>query len=82
MATTEFYDKLGFFCRKTLLDGKVEVERLVDGKVKMFKPDDVEPQNPPKYELLEDMANMTYLSEVKKRVKLVLKQLRPPSSTT
>ena len=31
--------------------------------MKFFKPDDVEPQNPPKYELLEDMANMTYLSE-------------------
>ena len=44
-------------------DGKIEVERLVDGKIKFFKPDDVEPQNPPKYELLEDMANMTYLSE-------------------
>ena len=42
---------------------KVEVERLVDGKMKMFKEEDVEPQNPPKYELLEDMANMTYLSE-------------------
>ena len=23
----------------------------------------VEPQNPPKYELIEDLANMTYLSE-------------------
>ena len=42
---------------------KIEVERLVDGKMKMFKEEDVEPQNPPKYELLEDMANMTYLSE-------------------
>ena len=42
---------------------KIEVKRLVDGKVKEFKKDDVEPQNPPKYELLEDMANMTYLSE-------------------
>ena len=40
-----------------------EVKRLVDDKVKLFKPDQVEPQNPPKYELLEDMANMTYLSE-------------------
>ena len=46
-------------------DGKIEVERLVDGKIKNFKPEDVEPQNPPKYELLEDMANMTYLSEVR-----------------
>ena len=44
-------------------DGKIEVEREPDGKVKLYKPEDVEPQNPPKYELLEDMANMTYLSE-------------------
>ncbi|CBY23552.1 unnamed protein product [Oikopleura dioica] len=44
-------------------DGKIEVKRLADDKVKLFKPEDVEPQNPPKYELLEDMANMTYLSE-------------------
>ena len=41
----------------------VEVKRLVDDKVKLFKPDQVDQQNPPKYELLEDMANMTYLSE-------------------
>ena len=36
---------------------------MVDGKTKTFKAEDVEPQNPPKYELMEDMANMTYLSE-------------------
>ena len=41
----------------------IEVKRLVDDKIKLMKPTDVEPQNPPKYELLEDMANMTYLSE-------------------
>ena len=35
----------------------------VDDKVKLFPEAQVEPQNPPKYELLEDMANMTYLSE-------------------
>ena len=40
-----------------------EVKRLVDEKIKWFNKDQVEPQNPPKYELLEDMANMTYLSE-------------------
>ena len=43
-------------------DGKVEVKRA-DDKVKMYKPTDVEQQNPPKYELIEDMANMTNLSE-------------------
>ena len=40
-----------------------KVKRLVDGKEKDYKAEDVEPQNPPKYELMEDMANMTYLSE-------------------
>ena len=29
----------------------------------LFKEADIEFQNPPKYELLEDLANMTYLSE-------------------
>ena len=32
-------------------------------KDKVYKADQVEKQNPPKYELLEDLANMTYLSE-------------------
>ena len=44
-------------------DKEKKVKRLVDGKTKTFKAEDVEPQNPPKYELMEDMANMTYLSE-------------------
>ena len=50
---------------KTGKTGKkgIEVKRLVDGKLKEFKEEEVEPRNPPKYELLEDMANMTYLSE-------------------
>ena len=39
------------------------MERLVDDKVKDYKKEQVEPQNPPKYELLEDLANMTHLSE-------------------
>ena len=43
--------------------GKVQVERLCDGKAKEYKPEQVEPQNPSKYELIEDLANMTYLSE-------------------
>ena len=34
-----------------------------DGKEKTYSNDKVEKQNPPKYELLEDLANMTYLSE-------------------
>ena len=33
--------------------GKIKVERLVDGKEKDYKPEQVEPQNPPKYELIE-----------------------------
>lgn len=42
-------------------DGKLEVE--FEGTKKFFKEDIVEFQNPPKYDLVEDMANMTYLSE-------------------
>ena len=34
-----------------------------DGKEKTYANDKIEKQNPPKYELLEDLANMTYLSE-------------------
>merc|ERR1719454_379785 len=34
-----------------------------DNKEKTYANDKVEKQNPPKYELLEDLANMTYLSE-------------------
>ena len=34
-----------------------------DGKEKEYKTSEIECQNPPKYELLEDLANMTYLSE-------------------
>ena len=33
-------------------DGKIEVKRA-DDKVKLYKPEDVEQQNPPKYELIE-----------------------------
>ena len=59
------YKETGYCKGKKLgeKDGKVEVIRLPDGKTKLFKPDEVELQNPPKYELLEDMANMTHLSE-------------------
>ena len=42
-------------------DGKLEVE--FEGTKKFFKEDFVEFQNPPKYDLVEDMADMTYLSE-------------------
>merc|ERR1711892_823242 len=34
-----------------------------DGKEKTLSDDKINKQNPPKYELLEDLANMTYLSE-------------------
>ena len=59
------YSETGYTKGKKLNDkgDKIEVERLVDGKVKDFKKEQVEPQNPPKYELLEDLANMTFLSE-------------------
>ena len=44
-------------------DGVKTIKRHVDGKEKEFKDAEVEPRNPSKYELMEDMANMTYLSE-------------------
>ena len=34
-----------------------------EGKEKEVKEENIDAQNPPKYELCEDMANMTYLSE-------------------
>jgi len=37
--------------------------RKPDLKEKEIKDELIEKQNPPKYELLEDLANMTYLSE-------------------
>ena len=43
--------------------GMKMVKRDVDGKEKEYKEAEVEPRNPSKYELMEDMANMTYLSE-------------------
>merc|ERR1739842_88356 len=33
------------------------------GETKTFKKDDIQQMNPPKYERIEDMANMTYLNE-------------------
>merc|ERR1711937_74313 len=42
--------------------GTTKVMRA-DNKEKSYANDKVEKQNPPKYELLEDLANMTYLSE-------------------
>jgi myosin heavy subunit len=54
------------YCKAAKLeekDGKIKVKREPDGKEKEYKADDVEPQNPPKFELLEDMANMSFLSE-------------------
>ena len=42
---------------------KIMHQRLCDQKEKEYKEEQIEKQNPPKYELLEDLANMTYLSE-------------------
>ena len=48
------YAETGYTKGKKTSDGaKVQVERLVDGKIKEFKPEQVEPQNPSKYELIE-----------------------------
>lgn len=43
--------------------GTKKVRRIIDNKEKDMKDEQIEKQNPPKYELLEDLANMTYLSE-------------------
>ena len=43
--------------------GTKKVLRKADMKEKEIKEELIEKQNPPKYELLEDLANMTYLSE-------------------
>ncbi|CBY20534.1 unnamed protein product [Oikopleura dioica] len=40
-----------------------KVVQIAGGDKKEIKEENIEPQNPPKYELGEDMANLTYLSE-------------------
>uniref|UniRef100_A0A674K1U5 Myosin heavy chain 15 n=1 Tax=Terrapene triunguis TaxID=2587831 RepID=A0A674K1U5_9SAUR len=42
--------------------GKVTVE-TVDGKTITLKEDDVQPMNPPKFDMIEDMAMLTHLNE-------------------
>lgn len=42
---------------------EVTVKFLKDNDVKTFKKDDVQQVNPPKFEMTDDMANMTYLNE-------------------
>uniref|UniRef100_A0A8C3FC59 Uncharacterized protein n=1 Tax=Chrysemys picta bellii TaxID=8478 RepID=A0A8C3FC59_CHRPI len=42
--------------------GKVTVE-TVDGKTVTVKEDDVQPMNPPKFDMIEDMAMLTHLNE-------------------
>ena len=61
------YSETGY-CKGTVLGkgdkpGTTKVLRSADHKEKDVKDEQVEKQNPPKYELLEDLANMTYLSE-------------------
>ena len=41
----------------------IKVVQIEGGDEKEVKEANIDPQNPPKYELIEDMANMTYLSE-------------------
>ena len=58
----EGYQKATLLDKKASKDG-MKVVQLADGSEKEFKEASVDQQNPPKYELCEDMANMTYLSE-------------------
>ena len=55
------------YCKAEVIgDGKKPGHKLVkreDGKEKEYAEDHIEFQNPPKYEFLEDLANLTYLSE-------------------
>ena len=56
------------YVKGTLQDEKAEKEgykkiMFEDGKIKDIKAENIDQQNPPKYELLEDMADMTHLSE-------------------
>jgi len=56
------------YAKATLQDEKAEKDgykkvMFDDGKVKDVKAEQIDQQNPPKYELLEDMADMTHLSE-------------------
>ena len=44
------------------MNDEIKVKRA-DMKEKILPNEKVEKQNPPKYELLEDLANLTYLSE-------------------
>merc|ERR1711936_1161112 len=42
---------------------EITVKILKNSETKTFKKDDIQQMNPPKYERIEDMANMTYLNE-------------------
>lgn len=42
---------------------EITVKLTKCGETKTFKKDDIQQMNPPKYEKIEDMANMTYLNE-------------------
>ncbi|XP_013068443.2 myosin heavy chain, striated muscle-like isoform X4 [Biomphalaria glabrata] len=42
---------------------EITVKILKNNETKTFKKDDIQQMNPPKFEKIEDMANMTYLNE-------------------
>ena len=45
-----------------IFDDNIHLTLLLP-QTKTFKKDDIQQMNPPKYERIEDMANMTYLNE-------------------
>lgn len=56
------------FCFELFFSPKVtpsvsETIRFVFLQVKTVKKDDIQQMNPPKFEKIEDMANLTYLNE-------------------
>merc|ERR1711892_488421 len=59
-------DEDASYVQATILgEGKKPNHKLVsfDGKEKEIKEEHIEYRNPPKYDLCEDMSNLTYLSE-------------------
>ena len=60
LKTDARYDKSFTLSKNNSL---IKVVQIEGGDEKEVKEANIDPQNPPKYELIEDMANMTYLSE-------------------
>ncbi|PVD39526.1 hypothetical protein C0Q70_02160 [Pomacea canaliculata] len=58
-------DKEGFLAAEiqSTKGDEITVKLVKNNETKTFKKDDIQQMNPPKFEKIEDMANMTYLNE-------------------